>query len=529
MSSPSSNPGQFSATLNASASPVGQGVKAEKSTYGQILKSSALIGGSSAINVAVGIVRVKCMALLLGPAGVGLMSIYNSIVDLGHNFAGMGISSSGVRQIAESAASGDSRRVARTVGVLRVTAWALGLMGAAVLLVGSRRIAMLTFGDTQHLVAIGFLSLAVLFRVLAGGQGAVVQGMRRVSDLAKIGVVGPLIGTLVAIPVIYWFRQDGVVFAVVTVAAATVLASWWYRRKVKMDPVPISLREAGLEAAGLLKLGAVFMTSAAMGMVVAFAIRTFLLRTVGIEAAGLYQAAWALGGLYVGFILQAMGADFLPRLTGVANDDPDCNRLVNEQALVSLLIAGPGVLATLTFAPLVLTLFYTAEFHPATNVLRWFCLGMALRVFTWPMGFIVFAKGRNRVFFWTEIAYTAVHVGLAWVLVRSNGLLGAGIAFFGSYVFHALMMYPVVRQLSGFRWSLPNQRTGLIYGSLMGLVFCAFEFLPYWPATILGGLCVVFGSIYSLRSLAALVATCKLPASVRKVLTFFGAGQADDH
>jgi hypothetical protein len=33
---------------------------------------------------------------------------------------------------------------------------------------------------------------------------------------------------------------------------------------------------------------------------------------------------------------------------------PECNRLVNEQAEVGLLLAGPGVIATLTFAPLVI-------------------------------------------------------------------------------------------------------------------------------------------------------------------------------
>ena len=40
----------------------------------------------------------------------------------------------------------------------------------------------------------------------------------------------------------------------------------------------------------------------------------------GLEAAGLYQAAWTLSGLYVGFILQSMGTDFYPRLVGCCED-----------------------------------------------------------------------------------------------------------------------------------------------------------------------------------------------------------------
>ena len=102
-------------------------------TYGQILKSSALIGGSSIASVGLGIIRTKAMALLLGPAGVGLLGLYGAIVDFAQSVAGLGISSSGVRQIAEAVGSGDAERIARTVTVLRRTSLVLGVIGAALL------------------------------------------------------------------------------------------------------------------------------------------------------------------------------------------------------------------------------------------------------------------------------------------------------------------------------------------------------------------------------------------------------------
>ena len=71
---------------------------------------------------------------------------------------------------------------------------------------------------------------------------------------------------------------------------------------------------------------------------------------------------------------------------------------LNEQAEVGLLLAGPGIIGTLTFAPLVVTLFSFAKFGPAVEPLRWMCLGMLLRVASWPMGFILMAKGARKVF-----------------------------------------------------------------------------------------------------------------------------------
>ena len=243
----------------------------------------------------------------------------------------------------------------------------------------------------------------------------------------------------------------------------------------------------------------------------------------GSAAAGLYQSAWALGGLYVGFILQAMGSDFYPRLTAVADDHVECNRLVNEQAQIGLLLAGPGVIATLTFAPLVIAVFYASTFHGAVEPLRWICLGMALRVVAWPMGYIMLAKGARGLFFWTEIAATVVHVGLAFLLVRPLGLAGATMAFFALYAWHSLFVYALVRRLTGYRWSGHNKRAGLLMLPLIGTVFIGFQVLPSTEATLLGLVSCLVSSAFSLQTICRLVPTHQVPPVIRRVMLVFGA------
>ena len=149
-----------------------------KHSYGQILKSSALIGGSSVATIAIGVVRTKAMALMLGPAGFGLMGLYGSIIDLVLSIASLGIGGSGVRQIAESVGSGDTARIARTAVVLRRTAVALEVLGAALMIVFAKPLSALTFGSEDHAVPVAILSLAVFSRVIAVGQGALIQGTR---------------------------------------------------------------------------------------------------------------------------------------------------------------------------------------------------------------------------------------------------------------------------------------------------------------------------------------------------------------
>src|SRR4051812_45676980 len=108
----------------------GSEVQPPQNSYGRILKPSAVIGGSTALNMFFGIARTKAMALLLGPSGVGLLGIYSSISDLVRSVAGLGINSSGVRQIAESVGSGDRARISCTVRTLRRVAICSGTVGA---------------------------------------------------------------------------------------------------------------------------------------------------------------------------------------------------------------------------------------------------------------------------------------------------------------------------------------------------------------------------------------------------------------
>jgi len=272
------------------------------------------------------------------------------------------------------------------------------------------------------------------------------------------------------------------------------------------------------EVASLLKLGMALMASGLMTLGMAYLVRLLLLRIIGFEATGYYQSAWTLGGLYAGFILEAMGSDYYPRLTAHAEDDRACNLLANEQTLVGLLLAGPGVLATITTAPIVIKVFYSAQFLAADGLLRWICLGTTLQVITWPMSYILIAKGKQGLFFGTELAWGAVSLVLSWFCIKSFGLPGAGIAFMGSYLFYGIMLHAILKPLMGFRWTRLNLLTGLLFLGAITAVFAMFYALPYVVATWLGAGATAASVFYSLYVLTHLLPRERIPIQIRRLL-----------
>jgi antigen flippase len=105
--------------------------------------------------------------------------------------------------------------------------------------------------------------------------------------------------------------------------------------------------------------------------------------------------------------------------------------------------------------------------------------------------------------------------------VTAFNLNGAGIAFFVSYVFHVLMIYLIVRRLSGFQYSTTNVKVGLLFILILVIVFCGFYGLPYRVALAVDMLVLTATSIYSIRQILNLVSPTLIPRPVLRMLEWF--------
>lgn len=448
------------------------------SSHRQIFKSTALIGGTQVVNMGVSILRTKVLALLLGPAGMGLAGLYTAATGLISSVSGLGLNASGVRQIAEAAGTNDDDRIARTVITLRRVAMISGVLGMVLVLALAPLLSRSTFGDNKHVWGIALMSLTLLFSGISTGQNALLQGLRRLRELAASQILGNIFGAAVSMALVWWLREQGIVPFLVAISAFGILLSWWYARKVKLTAVVVTWRETWSDSRGLLALGLSFTGSALLGSGTAYLTRILVQRELGMEGVGIYAATWTLSSYYVGFVLSAMATDFLPRLTASAQDNAAMNRLVNEQTEMGVLIAAPGVVATIALAPWVMQVFYSGAFVQGAEVARWQILGVFLRVVSWPLGFVLVAKGKGLLFLLTELASAFVNVALIFLCMKLWKLDGVGISFALAYVIYTAMMAAVIWRLTGFRWSATALKIFTPVALVLAVTFAATRYLP---------------------------------------------------
>jgi PST family polysaccharide transporter len=244
------------------------------------------------------------------------------------------------------------------------------------------------------------------------------------------------------------------------------------------------------------------MWSGILVSVVALITRSWIVRELGIEANGIYQAAWGISGMFGGFILGAMGTDFFPRLTAVVSDNKQVNRLVNEQTEIGILLSLPGLIGTLAFAPWIMHIFYSAKFLGGAQLLPWFILGIFGRVISWPMTFILTAKGESRWFATVETFFNIFHLALTLVLLHWLGLWGVALSFAILYAFYCLAIAILSHHLTGFRWSQQALRLLLLSTVLIIAGYATQKWLPGTHGIVIGGALTVIAGLFSLRGIA---------------------------
>lgn len=474
-------------------------------SYGRILRSSTLLGGSSAINIGLGIIRTKVLAVQLGPALFGVMGLYTSLAAVLGGIASLGINQSAVREIAEASGAGDQVRIGRVLTAYRRAVWVTGLFGLLVTLLMAYPASLWMFGNGEHAWAIGALSLVVLSVHIQMSQMAVLQGLRCINQLTAVNVTGGIWSTLLAVPILLYFREDGVVPFLIMVAMGQLAASWWYARQICVERVQITWRETWELSREMVGLGA---TLAAAGVVVtgsAYAIRLIIQRFIGETGVGLYHAAFAISTIYVGFVLQAMAGDYYPRLAGVGEDRSQRDRLVNEQAEMAVLLAVPGLVAALVLSDVLIWALYSSGFDGASDILRWHVLGLLGRIIVWPMGFILLARADKKAFFFAELAAATTHVGLVGAGIACFGITGAGVAFAGQYLFYAVLIYWLIKYRHGYTWRRSTRRV-ILLGTFAVIATFGTTFVshPVWRISA-GGIILTTAVVCSLRGVVARV------------------------
>lgn len=432
--------------------------KREENSFRNILKSTSIFGGVQVFNILISAIRIKFVAVILGPAGMGIAGLFNTASLTIQQFASLGLNLSIVKEIGRNKEY--ESRLSDVVAAVRPLILGSALIGALICLLFPTLLSKTTFGSDEYTGNFLLLAAAVFFSIAGGALMSVLQGLHAIKRLSKASLIGSLVGLAIGVP-LYWFLgTDGIVPAMVVIALSTCM--WYFlslRKTLKAGPSPWN-KEIHLPVLKkILAMGIILMSNDLFRNLVDYLVNVYIRSNGGMDEVGFFQSCNTMTSQYSSIVFTAMAMDYLPRLSSSAGDNSKMRAVVNRQIEVVGLIIAPIVCAVIFLSPIVIEIFQTKSFLIATPLLRLLALAVAVRALMYPLGYIVFAKDNRKLFFWMEsIGANLLTLCLTCGGYYIYGLNGLGIAAIADclicltvyiMVNHCLYRYHVSRRALG--------------------------------------------------------------------------------
>ena len=499
----------------------GEQKKEKKDGYQHTIKYLGIFGGAQGFSMLLNMLRTKITSVLLGVAGQSIIAISNRTIQMFSDCTGLSLAFSAVRRMSDAYENCDDTVVGHCVKVVRSIAFLTGLLGMLLMLAVTPFISEWIFGGSSdyYLTKLLLLSPVVMLMAISNGEIAILRGTRRLNKVAIYSLATSIISLAISVPLYLFVGLGGIfpaIFATAFLQMCVLLYFTLPHYRYKVSPFSLNLLREGVD---MVKMGAGYifasiLTSSAMWLICA------LLSDLGNgESAGLFSAGFVMITLLPGILFAALDSEYYPRLSGVAAKTDIRNAMVNEQVEVQLLVQAPLLMAFVVAMPLLVPLFYDAEFVLAIAMAQFAMFGMFMRTMTYPISFLPLVNNDTLVFVVLESAYNILLVSLVVLGFLYDGYMGVGVGIAVAHTVDFVVVYSVARFKYGMRLSVEAVRYFMMQLPLfVAVIAVSMSYSCSWYYWLMGGVLVLVSSAVSLWMFSRMAV---LPSIVGKISKVF--------
>lgn len=420
-----------------------------------MLKVIVTIGAIQMLTILVNFLRSKTMAVLLGPQGVGIVSVIDQFTQLVVQISAVGLPFAAVKFLSRSHSRGHAAFCAMYSGLLRLLLAMAGggaLVGLALLYIAPGWL------GRELLAYRGFLVPALLAGPLFALHGffvsvfAAAQQPRWAALLTLAIAVSVTTGVCIGIFTggiigLYW----GIWFASLAVVVGVALFL-----RVRLG---LPLMDRGASVRGelsanrdLLPFSLILYSTSFAYVLAYFVARYAVLRSAGEGAAGLLQAAIALSGILYAVLTPTNGL----YLTPILNRDIPRDVKVRTAGMFQgrlMLVTGAIAMLIVLFPRGIVSLLFSDQFIEVSQVLFIFVIAQCFVQLSGVTQALLI--GFNDLAAFGAIV-TVGHIGtaaLSWLLVPRYGIMGVGLALLTSSA--AVFLFTLGRVSLSHRLAMP--------------------------------------------------------------------------
>ena len=264
------------------------------------------------------------------------------------------------------------------------------------------------------------------------------HGLKSYKIIVKSTLISAVLTLGISVALIYYVNKLGLVLSVFVPSVILLLTycfhfhkSWHFGQVLFSKPFRLFIFKPVLSFTVMSAVAAIVFPS------VLIAIRSLLVAHTGIELASYWEGYSRLSLFISSLAISSISLYYLPKLVE-ANTGQDMLRVVLWGVKFLIALAFPAMLLIFWFGNDIISLIYTSSFLETIFLLKWELTGTFLKLLSFTVSFIMIAKKLTTVFVLSELISGFLFLGLSTLFIDLYGVVGASIAFAGTYFLYLL-------------------------------------------------------------------------------------------
>ena len=404
-----------------------------------LVKVSSLNAVSTVIKMLTGLVSVKVVAAIIGPAGIALLGQLNNFSTITLGVSSAGINAGMTKYVSEY--SNSRKKYLLFLGSGYWITIFFSILTSIALIIGAGYFSKIILLDEKYRFVFYFFGGTIILYALNALLISVINGFKEYKKYIIANILGSIVGLIFSVVLSVKYGVSGALISVVTFQSIVFLLtlviihkSYWFEWKT------FTRKFSWLVAGRLGHYSMMALVSAVVVPVSQLIIRSYIRKHEGITNAGLWEGINRISAMYLLVITTSLSVYYLPRLAELRSKQELRKEISSVYKLIiPLLIAATIVIYLLR--KFIIQLLFTREFAGMQELFGFQLIGDIFKMAGWILGYLMIAKAMTKTYITMEFVSYSGQVLFSCGFVALYGTVGAPIGYaIGNVVYFVIML-----------------------------------------------------------------------------------------
>ena len=410
-----------------------------------IVKVFSLNAVATFVRMLAGLISVKVIAVIIGPAGVALLGQLKNFETILIGLANGGINN-GITKYVSEYKEDEQKTKLYISNALKITLICTAII-AVILIFGSYYLskAILLSADYSYVfIVFGFtIILYSLNTVLI----SIINGYKQFKKYVVVNICGTLFGLVYSVILVFLWELPGALINAVTYQSIVFFVTLWLCRDLpwmKKEYFAEKLDKKVVKK--YFNYSLMTLTTLALVPVSRMFLRGYVISEISATEAGIWEGMNNISTMYLNVLVSSLSIYYLPRMSELSNPKELHNELFHCYKFVIPILLVLGV-AIFLLRDFIIWFLFTPEFESMRNLFSWQLIGDFFKMCSWLLAYIMVAKAKTKTYITTEVVFTLLYLVFAFVLLKLNGIVGLVQGYLVNYVLYMITMCILFRNI----------------------------------------------------------------------------------